>query len=617
MTRRNRPPTLPSTRRWLVEILLISALLAAALAAAWPGARFPVARAAQGSASAALQAASCSPPPGAEILSPYLFGVINDQGTHYADEWSRGIRATTFELHWNLYEPFEGVYDQAYVAHMQQVLASLEAQGWHVQLIPGYHYVPDWVFANYPGMHYVNQYGEAFDPDPRTQGDLRIINAPFNPQARALIARYLERLFQDFPAANFDSIRVGGGVQGELRYPPGQWNGRSNAYWAFDAHAQNPAESGLPAAAAGWRPGIDPNPGSVGRGQLLVNPGFERNHPRFAIFGWSVDDEVEARLGGQQPHSGALALQLTIRQPHRVHQYVRAEPGATYQFGAWLRSGGGQARFFVTQYGADWQPVAGATFAKLESGDAAWSQRSGSLAVSSETRYLKIELDGDRPGDYFFDDLWLKRSGEANGQDRDVDTPLAFFDWYVQALTAYQNWQIAEIRRHSSAQLDVLYAGKGLMSDHLIDALNNDLHGDGWSESSRALYAAGDYDRHVAGLPTDGKIALYLTGVEDPPASAVDDASPYPGDWSAARWLAWLADRGGFAIWGENTGRNDRDEMRLALERTRANGFIGLMWGFESQLYAGPGSGYAAIEDFQAEIAPYALPCRAYLPAIQ
>ena len=172
------------------------------------------------------------PAPGSEAAaiakqsSAYLFGVVNDDGLHYDDLWGRGVRAITFEFQWKRYEPQQGVYDQGYINHMQQLLAQLNSQGWVVQMVPGFHYTPDWVFANYAGMHYVNQYGDVYNPDPFQAGDFRVINAPFNPQARNLIATYLAKIFLDFdqsnPAYRFDSVRVGGEVQGELRYPPAQ-----------------------------------------------------------------------------------------------------------------------------------------------------------------------------------------------------------------------------------------------------------------------------------------------------------------------------------------------------------------------------------------------------------
>jgi hypothetical protein len=51
------------------------------------------------------QVTTCPPVVGTDGESPYLFGVLNDEGKHYADERERGVRATTFELQWRLYEP--------------------------------------------------------------------------------------------------------------------------------------------------------------------------------------------------------------------------------------------------------------------------------------------------------------------------------------------------------------------------------------------------------------------------------------------------------------------------------------------------------------------------------
>jgi hypothetical protein len=124
----------------------------------------------------------------------------------------------------------------------------------------------------------------------------------------------------------------------------------------------------------------------------------------------------------------------------------------------------------------------------------------------------------------------------------------------LKQLTNYQNWQIAEIRKHYQGQLDLVYAGKGLMLSNLNDALTNDLRGDGWSEGNRALYSATAYDEHLDGLVAVEGSQVYLTGIEDPPLDQANDAAPYPGNWSAARWLAHLARSSGLKIWGENSG---------------------------------------------------------------
>lgn len=553
---------------------------------------------------------------------PYRFGVVNDLGQYHDDLWNRGVRAVTFELQWKLYEPQEGVYNQAYIDHMKQILSGLNTRGWYVQLIPGFHYTPDWVYANYPDVYFVNQYGEIYNPDPISAGDFRVINAPFSPQARTLIAGYLQRIFsvdfpQNEPALRFDSVRVGGGPQGELRYPPAEWNGHSNSFWAFDASAQNATVSAIPASIQGWRPGIDPNPGSAGRGQLIVNPGFEKQHPYYSILGWSPDDEVVAQATTSDVRSGSRALSLTINTTNRIHQYVRVKPSTAYQFGGWVKSitPGGRSRIFVTQYDQATQPVSGAAFTKLESTSVGWVELSGEIVSSPGTTFFKIELDGDRAGSYLFDDLWLHENGETNIEDRDIQVPTAFFDWYVDRMTDYQNWQITELRKYFSGTLDIVYAGKGIRSMQVTDALCNDLRGDGWSENSSALYAAADYARHINNIATPQNLAIYLTGIENPPDRDVDDRSPYPSQWSAARWVSYLAKSRSLPVWGENSGRNTYQEMALTLERMRDNNFVGILWAFESHLYSDPGStGYATANDYEAFIQFYTNEHLSFLP---
>jgi hypothetical protein len=559
---------------------------------------------------------------GYAIDSFYLFGVVNDQGQHYGDLWQRGVTATTFELQWKLYEPQQGVYDQSYIDHMKDLLRSLKQQGWIIQLIPGFHYAPDWVYSYNPDIYYVNQYGDKYDPDPITQGDYRVINAPFNPQAQSLIAGYLSRIFEDFDQTDltlrFDSVRVGGGPQGELRYPPSEWNGITNSYWAFDKYAQDATLSGIPTQVIGWRPGIDENPGSIDRGQLLVNPGFEDQHDYYNLLGWSPDDELEASISSSHPMSGNHSLQLTTTSPNRMHQFVRVKPNQTYDFGGWAVSddGKGLARILVTQYDSANRLISSAPFGKAESSSTEWASISSMITTLPETEFLKFEVDGDRPGRYYFDDLWLIKSGDSNRSDRDINIPLKFYDWYVHSMTRYQNWQISEIRQHYAGQIDVVLAGKGVRMNQMTDALTNDLRGDGWSELSRGLYSAADYQRHISAITADN-ISIYMTGIEDPPESDIDDKSPYPGQWSGAHWLAHLARIHGFSIWGENSGQNNLHEMELAVKRMQQNSFFGLLWAHESNLYADPNpNNYATANDYQIIIEKFSIQERIYLPLI-
>jgi hypothetical protein len=348
-----------------------------------------------------------------------------------------------------------------------------------------------------------------------------------------------------------------------MRYPPETWNGHTNSYWAFDSYAQNTAISGILASVKGWRPGIDPNPGTVDRGQLLLNSGFEQSHANYGILSWAPDDQVIAELTSTNPHSGSRSLKLTISSTNRIHQFVRVSPGTTYILSGWLKSGdgAGHARILITQYDSNWNLIASAPFLKVETLSTSWTQLTDAMTTSPSTTILKVEMDGTQMGTYHFDDLQLKRAGETNQQSRDIDVPLNFYDWYVQSLTNYQNWQISEIRKAYQGQLDIVYAGKGVRPYQVVDALANDLRGDGWSEKNSGLYAAADYARHVNELSTYQNVALYVTGIEVPPADQVNDSSPFPGDWSAARWLAQIARNHSLMIWGENTGFNDQQDM--------------------------------------------------------
>jgi hypothetical protein len=285
----------------------------------------------------------------------------------------------------------------------------------------------------------------------------------------------------------------------------------------------------------------------------------------------------------------------------------------------WLKSGDGigHARILITQYDGNWNPILNAPFLKIETLSTSWIQLGDSLTASPSTSVFKVEMDGTQPGIYYFDDLQLKRAGETNQQSRDIDVPLNFYDWYVQTLTNYQNWQISEIRKAYQGQLDIVYAGKGIRRNQVVDALSNDLRGDGWSEKNSGLYAAADYARHVDELINYKNLALFVTGVEVPPANQVNDRSPYPGEWSAARWMAQIARNHGLRIWGENAGHDDKYEMSLAIQRMHENGFIGILWAFESELYAAPNpNNYATIDDYESFIRKYENLNRALLPFI-
>jgi hypothetical protein len=238
-------------------------------------------------------------------------------------------------------------------------------------------------------------------------------------------------------------------------------------------------------------------------GQLIINPGFEETYEHYPVFGWSPDDEVSAWFDPESPHSGNNALKISIQSPHRVHQFVKVVGSTQYVVSAWLRSfdGVGQARIFLTQYDANSKLIEGSQYVvKLESAATTWEYAEATMDTTASTRFLKVEVDGDRAGYYSFDDLQLKQEGQSDDRSREISIPTVFYDWYIEKLTEYQNWQIDEVRKYFDGQLDILYAGKGIQSKQIMGALTNDLAGDGWSESLSALYAGTDFRRHADGI---------------------------------------------------------------------------------------------------------------------
>jgi len=65
--------------------------------------------------------------------------------------------------------------------------------------------------------------------------------------------------------------------------------------------------------------------------------------------------------------------------------------------------------------------------------------------------------------------------------------------------------------------------------------------------------------------------------------------------------LADLARRNplGLAVWGENTGRNDRAAMARCFERIRSLDLMGIVWAFEPELFDGR---YASLSDLEGFI---------------
>jgi hypothetical protein len=176
-----------------------------------------------------------------------------------------------------------------------------------------------------------------------------------------------------------------------------------------------------------------------------------------------------------------------------------------------------------------------------------------------------------------------------------------FAEWYLGAMTDYQNWQIATVRAHYDGRLAVLYPSWGVRPGQLEAAVARDLSGFTPAEQNGEIQRGHDFARHVGSL-ADRKIVVYTTWLDAAPA-IVDDTGGDRAGWSPAHYLAQLAREHtlNLEVWGENTGWGAAEQMRLSFDRLQTFGLTGLFWAFEEQLLD-PSGRWATLEDYQALI---------------
>lgn len=187
--------------------------------------------------------------------SPW-FGVLQPTDDRLEQVRDAGVTVATLEIGWKHYEPSQGSWNAHYLAEVRERYARLRSAGFRVILDPGLQYPPAWVFELDGATRFVNQHGDVWT------GSLGedVPNAVFNPAVRKAQAAYIARLGADLSDLELLGIRASGLLYSELRYPEPDYNGHTNSYWAFDAHAQ--ASSPVP----GWRPG---DPGTTQAAEFL------------------------------------------------------------------------------------------------------------------------------------------------------------------------------------------------------------------------------------------------------------------------------------------------------------------------------------------------------------
>jgi len=166
-----------------------------------------------------------------------------------------------------------------------------------------------------------------------------------------------------------------------------------------------------------------------------------------------------------------------------------------------------------------------------------------------------------------------------------------FAGWYLDCLKNYQDWQIATVRRWYGGDLCLLYGSAGLRPDWLESAIIHDLSGITSAEMNGEIQQGYDWTRMIGSLK-DPKAIVYCTWIDGTLQNhkTFDDDSRDPNRWSPVHWQVSLARTNPLKlrVWGENTGRNNRETMRATFEYLKRYNLMGVMWAFEPDLFADP-----------------------------
>lgn len=155
------------------------------------------------------------------------------------------ITRVTLGAGWNTLEPTRGGYNSTALAALASSAKALRGQGLQVVLDLGLQYPPQWAFALPGPTRFVDQYGEQWHGSLSTD----VVNAVFNSTVRQVQADYIKHVAAAVGVANIVSVRVGGLLSGELRYPPASYHGHVDLIWDYDNLAQSRAP------VRNWRPG--------------------------------------------------------------------------------------------------------------------------------------------------------------------------------------------------------------------------------------------------------------------------------------------------------------------------------------------------------------------------
>jgi glycosyl hydrolase family 42 (putative beta-galactosidase) len=156
-----------------------------------------------------------------------------------------------------------------------------------------------------------------------------------------------------------------------------------------------------------------------------------------------------------------------------------------------------------------------------------------------------------------------------------------FLNWYLDALTNFQNWQIATVRKSYSGAIAVLYASWGMRSGDFEKATGGNLCGTSSAEINGEVQRGYDHARQISAVTDPGAVVWGTWG---------DNAG-------TISYLAGLAAAKGLQVMAENSGQDTRTQMQTAVSAARQYGLAAFMWIRASDAFCFC-SGYATIDDY-------------------
>lgn len=169
-------------------------------------------------------------------------------GVNLSNAYQRGVRAVLLEVSWPLAEPGLERFDETYLRQLRAQARRYRSMGFQISLNYGLDAAPGWLMR-YQGARYVNQYGASYTADP-------LPDLIFDKGLRLFAREYTEKILHLLRPFVY-MVRVGGGYEGELDYPPSMGGTQVNQYWAYGSSAQRSAP------VRGWRPCSSQRPGEA------------------------------------------------------------------------------------------------------------------------------------------------------------------------------------------------------------------------------------------------------------------------------------------------------------------------------------------------------------------